>query len=192
MKRTTEKMRKGSYGYHRQQTIRVAAAAAALYLVALAVYFAARHYLGTNQNLFTILAVVLLLPAAKITVNLIMLMRAGECPEEVHVSIEQHVGNLDNAYNLYCTTEKENYNLLHLAIGAKSIAALTLDPKCDCQAGEQHIRRMLTGNGIHGYQIKIFHTLPSYLTRLDQLCELEGEQGSDHEAVMQLLRQISL
>lgn len=187
-----KKIQKGEYGYHHQQTIKVAAGAAVLYIAALAIYFTARRILGSNQNLFTILAVVLLLPAAKITVNLIMLLRAGECPAEVHAQIEEHTGQLDNAYNLYCTTEKSNYNLCHFTVGGKSIAALTLDSKCDCRAGEQHIRRMMTGNGIHGYQIKIFSNLNAYLTRMDQLYDLETAEHTDHAALMQLMNQISL
>ena len=182
---------KGEFGYLRKQRGRTLLIMVLLYAMALMMYFGARAYFGTNRNLFTILAVLVVLPAAKYTVNFIMLIRAGECPEEVHAGVEEHVGSLDNAYDLYFTSEKKNFNIRHLTIGGGSIAAFTTDSKCDCRAGEQHLRRMLTGNGIHGYQIKIFRDLPAYLNRLDQLNDLEVD-GKDHEKLLELLYRISL
>ncbi len=184
---------KGEFGYFKKQRSKTLLIMVLLYAMALIMYFGARAYFGTNRNLFTILAVLVVLPAAKYTVNFIMLVRAGECPEEVHAGVEEHVGRLDDAYDLYFTSEKKNFNVRHLAIGGGCIAALTTDPKCDCRAGEQHLRRMLTGNGIHGYQIKIFRELPAYLTRLDQLNDLEGNgDPKDHEKLLELLYRISL
>ena len=183
---------KGDYGYLRRQQQKIGLLTGVLYAVALIMYFTAKAYFKTNQNLFTILAVVVLLPAAKQTVNLIMLLRAGECPDGIHQKVERHVGSLDAAYDLYFTSEKKNFNIRHLAVGGKSIAAYSNDPKCDPAAGEQHIRQMLQANGIHGYQVKIFTNLSSYLTRVDQLRELESEGQADHEKLFALLYRITL
>ncbi len=187
-----KKTAKGDFGYHKSQRTKKLILTAVLYLAAFSMYFAARAILGTNQNWFTILAVLILLPAAKQTVALIMLFRAGDCPQEVHAAVESHVGALDRAYELYFTTEKKNFNILHLTVAGKTIAALTQDPKCDCAAGEQHIRKMLMSNGFHGYQVKIFTSLGGYLTRLDQLQDLGSEEGADHGALFTLLYRISL
>lgn len=182
---------KGEFGYLKRQRGRTFLVMVFLYAMALMMFFGARAYFGTNRNLFTILAVLVVLPAARYTVNFMMLLQAGECPEKVYAGVERHVGALDNAYDLYFTSEKKNFNIRHLSIGGGCIAALTTDPKCDCRAGEQHLRRMLTGNGIHGYQLKIFRDLPAYLTRLDQMNDLE-EDGRDHGKILELLYRISL
>lgn len=192
MQTRRKRIAKGDYGYHKSQRRKKLLLSAVLYLAAFSMYFAARIILGTNQNWFTILAVLILLPAAKQTVALIMLFRAGDCPPEVMAAAEEHVGSLDHAYELYFTTEKKNFNILHLAAAGKTIAALTQDPKCDCQAGEQHLRKMLMSNGFHGYQVKIFTSLGTYLTRLDQLRDLGSEEGADHEALFALLHRISI
>ncbi len=183
---------KGDFGFHKSQRRKKLAITALFYAAAFSMYFAAAAILGTNQNWFTILAVLILLPAAKQTVALIMLLRAGDCPQEVREAVENHVGTLDNAYELYFTTEKKNFNILHLTAAGKTVAALTQDPKCDCPAGEQHLRKMLMTNGFHGYQVKIFSGLDSYLTRLDQLRNLGSEEGADHAALFELLYRISL
>lgn len=183
---------KGEFAYHRKQTLQTGILAAAMLALSAAVYAGARWYFKTNQNLFTIAAVLLVLPAAKVLVRWIMLLRAGECSEDLAKEIRQHSGQLENAYNLYFTSEKENFSIRHLAVADKSIAAYTEDPHCNAAAGEQHLRRMLTGNGIHGYQLKIFTSRKAYLTRLDQLTALEGTEHADHEKMWALLNQISL
>ena len=186
------RIEKGDYGYFRNQRQKKLIIMVLLYAMTLVMYFGAKAYFGTNRNLFTILAVLVVLPAAKYTVQFIMLVRAGECSSGVRDKVEQHIGHLSGAYDLYFTSEKKNYNICHLAVSGGSIAAYTEDPKCDCRAGEQHLRRMMTGNGIHGYQIRIFMDFSSYLTRLDQLNELEAANGGAQEKLFQFFYQISL
>lgn len=186
------RIEKGDYGYFRNQRQKKLIIMVLLYAMTLVMYFGAKAYFGTNRNLFTILAVLVVLPAAKYTVQFIMLVRAGECSSGVRDEVEQHIGHLSGAYDLYFTSEKKNYNICHLAVSGGSIAAYTEDPKCDCRAGEQHLRRMMTGNGIHGYQIRIFTDFSSYLTRLDQLNELEAANGGAQEKLLQFFYQISL
>ena len=186
------RIEKGDYGYFRNQRQKKLIIMVLLYAMTLVMYFGAKAYFGTNRNLFTILAVLVVLPAAKYTVQFIMLVRAGECSSGVRDEVEQHIGHLSGAYDLYFTSEKKNYNICHLAVSGGSIAAYTEDPKCDCRAGEQHLRRMMTGNGIHGYQIRIFTDFSSYLNRLDQLNELEAANGRAQEKLLQFLYQISL
>ena len=186
------RIEKGDYGYFRNQRQKKLIIMVLLYAMTLVMYFGAKAYFGTNRNLFTILAVLVVLPAAKYTVQFIMLVRAGECSSGVRDEVEQHIGHLSGAYDLYFTSEKKNYNICHLAVSGGSIAAYTEDPKCDCRAGEQHLRRMMTGNGIHGYQIRIFTDFSSYLTRLDQLNELEAANGGAQKKLLQFFYQISL
>lgn len=186
------RIEKGDYGYFRNQRQKKLIIMVLLYAMTLVMYFGAKAYFGTNRNLFTILAVLVVLPAAKYTVQFIMLVRAGECSSGVRDEVEQHIGHLSGAYDLYFTSEKKNYNICHLAVSGGSIAAYTEDPKCDCRAGEQHLRRMMTGNGIHGYQIRIFTDFSSYLNRLDQLNELEAANGGAQEKLLQFFYQISL
>lgn len=186
------RIEKGDYGYFRNQRQKKLIIMVLLYAMTLVMYFGAKAYFGTNRNLFTILAVLVVLPAAKYTVQFIMLVRAGECSSGVRDEVEQHIGHLSGAYDLYFTSEKKNYNICHLAVSGGSIAAYTEDPKCDCRAGEQHLRRMMTGNGIHGYQIRIFTDFSSYLNRLDQLNELEAANGRAQEKLLQFFYQISL
>lgn len=183
---------KGIYGYlsaRRRQTIVLVIV---LLIIVFGMYFGAYAYFGTNQNWFTIFAALICLPTAKIAVSMIMYLKASGCSSAAHEEIEQHLSDLPSAYELYMTTDKQNYALSHVTVGAGSVIALTEDPKCDTGSCQIHIRSMMQGNGYHGYTVKVFGSLNSYITRLDQLTELGADKDSKDDEVLQLLAQISL
>lgn len=188
------KIPKGSYGYIRSARIRNAVFTALLYAAAFAMFFGAGAYFGTKQNWFSILAILVVLPAARFTVNLIMLFRARPCSAEAQREIKGHIGHLEDAYDLCFTSEKRNFSVSHLAVSGRSVACLTEDPKCETGEGERHLRSMLQGNGYTGYSVKIFTSLPRYLTRLDQMNALvdDGAEGKRHGKMMNFLKSISL
>lgn len=193
MNNRKRKIHKGDYGYLRHRRLCTALIVAGLLAVALCLYFGALAHFGTNQNWFTIFAVLVCLPAAREIVNLVMLLKAHGCTEQTHTVLEEQGYRVPAAYDLYMTSEKKNFDLSHLAYAGGSIIALTEDPKCDCRAGEQHIRRILQQNNFHGYTVKIFDSLKPYLTRLSQLDENAAAMDEDTAAALrQLLLTISL
>lgn len=184
---------KGEFGYIRYERKLMILVTALLLGGAVAIYVAALVLLGTNANYFTILAVLLMLPGARYLVNTVMFFRARPCSEEVHQGVEAHIGSLAGAYDLYMTSQEHNYPISHLAVGGKSVAALTEDPQCGTAAGEQHIRQMMLTNGFHGYSVKIFTNSAKYYDRLDQLNRLEKDApGEAHERLVSLMESISL
>lgn len=189
-------VRKGEYGYitHKRRTMTITTTA--LFAAALGMYFMALALLGTNQNWFTILAVLMLLPAARFLSTTVLFYRAKECPPDVYEEIERHVGRLTGAYDLFMTTEGSNacYAIAHLAVRGRTVAALSVDPKCDAVGGEAHIRKMMLSNGLHGYTVKIFTNVKSYGTRLDQLNRIEADAEGERrrEEVLALMKAISV
>lgn len=187
------KISKGSYGYIRNARIRTLVFVILLYVASLGIFFGAAAYFHTRQNWFSILAILIILPAARYTVNLVMLYRAIPCSVKAHHEISQHIGHLEGAWELYLTSEKKSFAVSHLAVAGKSIACLTEDPKCSAEEGEQHIRKMLQANGFHGYTVKIFSSLPRYLDRLDQMNRLESsDSGAPHQPMIGFLESIAL
>lgn len=184
--------KKGNYGYLKAARIRTIAIASVMLAVALAVYFGAYYYFKTNQNLFTILAVLILLPDAKLIVSAIMFLKATGCSEEAHAAIASHDDEFVHGYDLYMTNEREDYAISHVTIAKGSVIALTETGKCNPNNAQNHIRRMMQGNGYHGYTVKVFTSLNSYVERLDALRDLPASDSDKDEEVLQLLKQISL
>lgn len=184
--------RKGYYGYiagkRRQLTVLVIVMLAVVF----GIYFGALYILGTNQNWFTILAALICLPTAQFVVKLIMFLKASGCSAEAHEEIARCVGDMTGGYDLYMTTDRENYAISHVTIASGSVIAFTEAPKCNSNNAQAHIRHMMQGNGYHGYAVKVFTSLDSYLDRLHALQDLPASEGGKDDEVLQLLEQISL
>lgn len=184
---------KGGYGYIAAKRKQMTIIVVLMLALVLAIYFGAMAWLGTNQNWFTILAALICLPTAKMGVSLIMFIRATGCSEKAHGAIEEIAAGMPNAaYDLYMTNDREDYAISHVTVAGGSVIALTESNKCDAGHGQTHIRRMMQGNGYHGYTVKIFSSLDSYLTRLEQLTGLSMDENDKDAEVLQLLKQISL
>lgn len=186
------RIHKGEYGYITGRRKQVTALVIGMLAIVLMIYFGAYAILGTNQNLFTILAALICLPTAKMAVNMIMFYKASGCSENAYQAITEHVGDLTGAYDLYMTTDRENYAISHLVIGSGSVLAFTEDPKCSAGHAQTHIRQMMQGNGYHGYAVKVFSSLDSYTDRLDALRDLAPGEEQQEAEVLHLMEQISL
>ena len=186
---------KGNYGYltwKKKQAVLIAAVLAAAVLT---VYYIPKALLGTNENIFTIIAALTCLPLARAIVNLVMFMRTRECPEIVHDAIAEHSGNLTQLYDLYLTSEKKNFPLLHAAAACGVLSALAQDPDMDVHACEQHIRTMMAKDRITGYTVKVYDNLRQYTKALDRMNdagEETPEQRKSSDAVCRLLCSIAL
>ncbi len=187
-------IKKGHYGYLQARRTKMAVFTFGLLAVVLITYFGALAYFKTNQNWFTIIAALICLPTAKFAVDLIMLFRAKGCSQKAAREIKSHVGDLPGAYDMYMTSYSKNFAISHAVVGAGCVACLTEDPACDTAEGEKHIRKMIQGNGFHGYTVKIFSSLDHYLVRLDQLNDLlvDDEKQAKAPEILELLGQISL
>ncbi len=184
--------KKGEFGYIKSRRKLSIAVSILMLAMVLVIYFVARWYFGTNKNLFTILAALGCLPLGKCVVNMIMFHRAKPCSEQVRSRINQHIGDLPGAWDLYMTSYSKNFQLSHITKAGKNVCAFTETAACDGRAGEEHIKKMMENNGFHDYTVKIFFSLDKYLERLDQLNALaEGKTGSS-EALFNLFRSISL
>ncbi len=190
---------KGEYGAIRQARKKQVLMTVILLSVVLAMFFGGLHYYGSNRNIFSIMAALCCLPTGWSAVNLIMLLRAGMCSEAAHQQIEKTIDEhlpadqtLTQAYDLYLTGYSRNFQLSHTAIRGKNIAALTEDERIDLQAGEEHIRKMISGDGFEGYTIKIYTSPEKYIQRLGSLCELERGNPEREEKLRSTLLAISL
>lgn len=100
-------------------------------------------------------------------------------------------------YDLYLTSYSKNFQISHLFAEGSSVIAVTEDPQCDVKEGEQHIRRMMQSNGIHGVSVKIFRDQGQYLARLEELAGRQSGEDPEmmtgsQEKITALLKAISL
>ena len=195
--------KKGEYGYLKYQKIRSALVTAVMFAAMLVLYFSAKAYFGTNQNLFSIISALICLPVAKFAVDMIMFWRAPGCSDELHRRITQVIEgspaansseDKDGLYDLYMTTREKNYQISFLTESQKAILAVTEDDKCDINAAQDHIRRMLQSNGIHGYTVKVYRDEEKFLARLTGAAQAPAGLfgGGKADSLKSLITSISL
>ena len=72
---------KGTFGYIRKQTLFEAVKTVVLFAMALGIFMIGYKTLGTKKSLWSVFAILALLPASKSLVGLIMLLRFRSLPE---------------------------------------------------------------------------------------------------------------
>lgn len=189
--------KKGTYGYLSRERKKYLGITVLLFAAVFVIFFAARILLGTNQNIFSIIAALLCLPAARMAVNLVMLVRAKGCSSAAHERIKAVEDPASCLYDLCLTTYDKTFDLSHLCVYGTSVIALSEReevPEKDLHAAEDHIRRSMHKSGFHGYGVKVFSRLDPYLQRMQDLYEHGEEERAEKEkeSILQLLLQLAL
>ncbi len=179
---------KGTYehiGYRRKVDILVTVF---LFALALGLYVIGRVTTGSNRNLLTIVAVLGLLPACKMVVDVIMCFRVKQCASTDRVDIDAAVGDLYGQYNMMFTSYDKNYMIDHLVVTSNSVIGYSSSPKYDDKAFQAHLQDLMRKEGIKDALIKIFTNKDKYINRLNELNELvkdknEVDESGDHKCM---------
>lgn len=168
-------IKKGNYGYISfQRKIEIIKT---LFMLALSIglYRLGIYSTGSNKNLLTLVSVLGCLPMAKFAVNSIMFIRASGCSKELFEKIK---GNSIEPlfYDLYFTSFKKNFQISALYYKKKNLIMVTEDSKTDLQAGEEHIKTVLSNCGLEGITIKIFDDNQKFIDRVSDLSSLPEDE----------------
>ncbi len=162
--------RKGSFGYIAREKKKRFLIAALMLAIPLIIFFSAKAYIGTTRNVFSVVAILGVLPAAKFIVNFIMMMMQKSAPEDIIDLTEKHVGTLPHAYELIVTAYEGSMPLDAVTVcGNQVIAFSTYGNRDQFEMMEKHIAKILTGNGYSSVNVHIFMEKRIYADRLKQL-----------------------
>lgn len=200
-----EHIKKGDYGYLKQQTKWEILKTLIFFAAAFGVLFLGIYLTGDKNNLLTVVAVLGLLPAAKELITLIMFVRAGKyaCPYSLYEAIEGEIYSKENAdynkadpliivYDLYMTGEEKNYPVLSMCCRNKTLIGMADWEKFDYKKSEEHIQIMLKQNGFKNISVKIFSEKEKYINRLRELREQEAADYETDQAILRLMLNLSL
>lgn len=187
--------KKGQFGYLKKAPVIQGLFTLVLMLLPVGLFLIGFFTTHGYKNLFTVVAVVGMLPVAKGIVTLIMYFRAEKfsCPEELHDKIKKYEGKKAFiGYDYYLTSYSVNYPIPAAAVGKQSLIGLCRDPKTDLNAAESHIKEYLKKNEISGITVKIFDSEEKFLGRIASLADSEDEPTENEQKAFALLASLSL
>ena len=162
---------KGSYGYYSYEKKRRVAIVAFLFGLCLLIFFTGYIMTGTRKNLFTLVAILGVLPAAKWAVQMIMILLQNPIDPEVVEITEEYAGELAHGYELCVTAYEGRLSLDAVVVCGNNIAAYSSAEKGKFEFMETHVRKILHGNGFGNPTFKIFRKLEQYQERIRQLAD---------------------
>lgn len=159
--------------------------------ISAALYIAGYVTTGSNKNYLTIVAVLGCLPASKSAVSMIMNLKIKGCSEIAYKAITSKVQGNKGAYNLYFTSYDKNYDMAHVYANGMTVIGYTENSKVLENDFEEHIKTVLNKDAIKGVNVKLYKDLDKYVTRIQQMQNLENEKSREKD-IMKTLYAVSL
>lgn len=186
-----KKIEKGEFGYILYKRKTELLKTISMFSISIALFVMGFVSTGTKSNLLTVVAVLGCLPASKLAVNTFMFFIATPCSENLKEKIEDQIGLLDGFYDMFFTSEKQNFHLSHLIVTKNSILGISEREKTNEQEFEKHMKILLNKEQISGITVKLYHDPTKYCQRLKELNQSMVEQGK-RDDIVSMLYEVSL
>lgn len=183
---------KGSYKYIYNERIRAIILTVIMYILAVGIYFLGYLTMHTNKNIWTIIAVLSILPASKSAIRMIMLIRYKSIPESLYYDIENRKGDLKSLYELIITTSDKSYLCDAVVYSNDTLIILShIDQKGEKKLLE-HLNNSFESEGVKT-TVKVFSDEKKFISRIIEMNNNLSEDTSDKwVSVFNLLKVLSL
>ncbi len=169
-------MNRGDRGYIRFQRKKSIIMTVLMYALGTGIYFLGYFILHTNKSLWTVIAVLSLLPASKSAVRMIMLFRAHPTDPSLYDEVERRCPKLSVLYDLIFTTYERTYTVQALVYGCKNLCILSLDGRGENQKIskdlESYIRNSLN-EANPSPSVKVYDEKEAFLKRASEINALK-------------------
>ena len=183
---------KGTYGYIRKQTVFEIIKTIVLFAMAFGIFLIGYLTLGTRKSLWSVFAVLALLPASKSLVGVIMLLRFRSLSREQYALYSSIVKNIPAIYENVITTTGRAYYLPVICCIAATVTAYTTEECSDLNVLKEHIDSVLK-NGGHKAVVKIFNNEDDFVQRVNQMTDnLSLESMETSVRILETLKAVSL
>lgn len=164
-----KKIPKGSYGYLNYKKKLSLIITLASFLVIAAVFFTGYIVTGTNNNIMTVIAAVLTLPAAKFTVAYIILIPHRSTPEDVYSGTNDTFHGLITYYDLIFSNSTSPIGTQAVVVSDSLVIALTDETKADKKLFEKSVSEFMEKDG-HPVNVSLFTDKTSFIAKAKLMC----------------------
>lgn len=167
-----KKTAKGEPGYVRYEKKKRTMITAIMFAIPLTIFFTGLAIAGTRKNLFTLVAILGILPAAKVAVNWVMILMQKPADPELVEETRKRAGELTCGYEMTVTAYEGRMPLEAVVICGNQVVCITVrGDREKIPFMEKHMAKILSGNGYYSVKVKIFTEKKSFLDRVEQLAK---------------------
>ena len=138
-----KKVEKGEFGYLAYKKSRNMIKTIIAFAIVLVIFIIGFIIWKSKNNYLTMLAVVLVLPAAKFAVSYFVLIPHKNCDEELKNAIEKCKGELNSVYDLVVSNKQKPVGIMAAVISDNQILAYTSSAKADKNLFETSVKEFL-------------------------------------------------
>lgn len=188
-----KKINKCDYGYLKRKLKTEIIKCSLLFLIPIIIIIIGYLITKTRMNIYTLVAVLGLLPAANCAVTLIMYIKAQKwiCDDVVYRKITE-VANFERTnirFDLYMTGYDKSFPVQALTCIGNSLFGYSSMKDFPESKFEEHLKPLLSQNGLKVGNIKIFTNSDKFINRLESA---EIEQDEYDLKILRLMENISL
>lgn len=186
------KIEKGQPGYIRAQKTKYLIWTIGEFAIVIAVFVLGYMQTKTRANLFTVVAIVGCLPAAKMLVEFITMAPYKSIDSEKYQEIEEKADLITTAYDMVITSSEKVMPVDVIAISGHVVCGYASSPKTDEVLLAKHIKKILRDNHYDKMTVKIFHDYVAFLSRAEGMNNIAAVEGSNNTRKERNIRKIIL
>lgn len=172
------KIEKGQPGYIHARKKGYLIWAAAEFAIVTAVFILGYVQTKTKNNLFTVIAAVGCLPAAKMLVEFIVLYPHRGIEHEKYLEIEKKAPLIMRLYDLAVSGPQKIMPVDAVVISGNVVCGYTSSEKTDETIVAQNIKKALEDNRYEKITVKIFHNYAKFLSRVEGMNSIASVEGA--------------
>ena len=138
-----KKVEKGEFGYLAYKKSRNMIKTIIAFAIVLVIFIIGFIIWKSKNNYLTMIAVVLVLPAAKFAVSYFVLIPHKNCDKELKNEIEERKGELNSVYDLVVSNKQKPVGIMAAVISDNQILAYTSAAKADKNLFETSVKEFL-------------------------------------------------
>lgn len=184
---------KGTYRYIEKQRLIEIAKTVFMYGLSLSIYFIGLKTLGTNKSLWTIIAVLGILPASKCAVNMIMFIKNKSIKSDEFNEVENARKDIPVLYELVFTTQETSFYVNAMACCNATIIAYSKENDKKIKKLNTHLLDSIGREELKGYSLKIYNNQSEFVKRLKEMNEnMNYENDRSSERLFALMKAITI
>ena len=172
---------KGTPGYFKNRKIKTGIAMVSGYMLVLLLFFSGIFIFADRGNLLTVVAILMMLPTGKMTVNFLMYPRKGRADAAEFDEMYAAYDKLTLLADILITPEKRSIEFTYTAIDKAHIMIYCTDKKLDTAYHGKYIKDFLKRSDITT-DVSFYTDLNKFKKRLAAVNSAAPESYTDEEA----------